>query len=241
MNAQTRAWAPHGDRSKLHTKEVQGIGDGVGANVAAESFKTHRYLIVCLRARTQKKLYVRVCICVHPRSNCQQQVALSVCSSWCSRRVLVHPMRSVAVINARFVTTKNPTVKTLTKVTMSMKTAMTTVQHRVLEDRFDMLSFFHCTDYWHSRCASVFSVAASSLAGLYDLVSVFVVSPFCGSSHVLPTIMCYSVKFFHVGLRLSLFVHEHLVLFVLEVAPHDLSVIVLHCGTQVISRSLEFL
>ena len=85
----------------------------------------------------------------------QHQVALSLCSSWCSRRVLEHQMRSVII--ARFVTTKNPTMKTLTKVTMSMKT--TTVQHRVLEDRFNVLSFFTCTICWHSGCASVFTVS----------------------------------------------------------------------------------
>ena len=66
MNAQTRSHAPHGDRSKLHVKEVPGIGDGVGANVAAESFRIHRYLIVCLRAKTLKKKRESVYLCTPP-------------------------------------------------------------------------------------------------------------------------------------------------------------------------------
>ena len=145
------------------------------------------------------------------------------------------------MIIAKFVTTTNPTMKTLTKMDhvhedcddhCSASGSGGSFRHAFLLPLYNLLAF--------KVCFGLDGVAASSLAGLYDLVSVFVVSPFCGSSHVLPTIMCYSVKIFHVGLHVSLFVHEHLVLFVLEAALHDRSVIVLLCGIQVISRSLEF-
>ena len=76
----------------------------------------------------------------------------------------------------------------------------------------------------------LYVVAASSLAALYDLVLVSAVSPFCRSIDVNGMFICSSVKFFNVGLRVSLFVHAHLVQLVLEVALHDRSVIVLLCG-----------
>ena len=51
------------------------------------------------------------------------------------------------------------------------------------------------------------------LVGLYHLVLVHVVSPFCGRSDVIPLVIGCSVKFFHVGLRVS-FVHVQLILLV---------------------------
>ena len=62
----------------------------------------------------------------------QQQVAVSLCSSLCSRRVLETSDEAGHGDCRFFRTTKNPTMKTFTKVTMSMRTKMTTVQHRVL-------------------------------------------------------------------------------------------------------------
>ena len=78
------------------------------------------------------------------------------------------------------------------------------------------------------------------VTGVYDLVLVSV-SPFCRRSGVIPLVICYSVKFFHVRLRVSLFVHAHLILLVLEVALHDRSATMLLAGIQAISRFLEFL
>ena len=54
-------------------------------------------------------------------------------------------------------------------------------------------------------------------------------------------VICGSVKFIHVGLRVSLFVHAHLILLVLEVALHDRSAIVLLREIQLISCFFEFL
>ena len=88
---------------------------------------------------------------------------------------------------------------------------------------------------------SLHDVAASSLIGSYDLVLTSVVSPFCRRSDVHLLVICYSVKFFHVGFRVSLFVHAHLVLLVLEVALHDRSVIAFLCVIQTLSWFLEFL
>ena len=51
----------------------------------------------------------------------------------------------------------------------------------------------------------------------------------------------YSVKVFHIGLRVSLFVHALLVLLVSEIPLHDRSASVLLRGIQVISRSCVFL
>ena len=70
------------------------------------------------------------------------------------------------------------------------------------EDCLVMCSLFHSTLCWHSVCSSVFDgVASSSLLGFYDLVLVSVGSPSCRSSHEIPVLTCYSVKFFHVGLQ----------------------------------------
>ena len=85
---------------------------------------------------------------------------------------------------------------------------------------------------WSLRCHCLL------LAGLYDLVSVSVVTPFFRRSDVNRIFICYAVKFFHVGLRVAMFMHAHLVLLVLEEALLDRSVIFL-CGTQVISCLFE--
>ena len=66
-------------------------------------------------------------------------------------------------------------------------------------------------------------VAASSLVGLY-LVLVSVASRCCARSDVIPRVICHSVKFFHVGFRVSLFARAHLELLFLKVALHDRSV-----------------
>ena len=103
------------------------------------------------------------------------------------------------------VMTKNPPMKTLMKVTM----AMTTVQHRVLRIVWSCLPFSTVrVDCFHGVIWS--GVAASSLTGSYDLVLASVTSPFGRRSDVRPFFICYSVKFFHVGLRVSLLVHAYL-------------------------------
>ena len=82
-------------------------------------------------------------------------------------------------------------------------------------------------------------VAVSSLVVLHDWVSVE--SPFFTSGHVIPLFTCYSVKLFHVGPRVSRFVHARLTLLVLEVALHDRSIISFVRGNLVIICSFEFL
>ena len=59
---------------------------------------------------------------------------------------------------------------------------------------------------------------ASSLVGLHDRVLVSVVTPFLGSGYVILPFQRHSVKLFHIGLRVSLFVHALLILLVSEVA-----------------------
>ena len=99
----------------------------------------------------------------------------------------------------------------------------------VHEDRDD-----HCSASGSVPPYNLFVFGASSLRGLYDVVLVSVVIPFCGRSHVIPTIIFYSVKFFHVGLYLSFFVHARLILLVLEVALHDRSAIMLLRGSRIL-------
>ena len=82
---------------------------------------------------------------------------------------------------------------------------------------------------------SPYGIAASCSRGLYDLVLVSVVSQFCRRSDASPLFICHSVKFFHVGLRVSLFVHTHLVLL------GDCSLILFLRGTQVVSGFLDCL
>ena len=93
------------------------------------------------------------------------------------------------------------------------------------EDCTVMFSFFICTILSLSRVFfGLCGVAASSLVGLYDLVLVSLRNQIFRRSDVNPLFFCKFVKFIHVRLRVSLFVHAHLVLLVLEVALHDRSV-----------------
>ena len=138
--------------------------------------------------------------------------------------------------------TKNPTKKELPKATTSMKTTMTTDQHRVPTICLVRCSLFHCTScFVLSALFGLYGVAATSLIGLHDRVLVSAVSPFFKGSDVNPLFNCYTVKFLHVGLRVSVFVHALLVLLVLEVALHDRSANVFVRGILVVSCVLEFL
>ena len=113
---------------------------------------------------------------------------------------------------------KNPTRKTLSKVTMYMMTTMTTVQRLVLRI---VWSFFPFPLYTLFVCRVFFghySVVASSLVRLYDNVLVSAVSPFSRKKGRKSSVICFSVEFFHVRLRVSLMVHAHLILLILEVA-----------------------
>ena len=84
------------------------------------------------------------------------------------------------------------------------------------EDCLVMFSPFHCTIYLYSGRYSVFTVSLPPFSvELHDLVLVSAVSPFCWRSDVNPLFICFSVKFFPVGLRVSLFLHAHLALLVL--------------------------
>ena len=77
--------------------------------------------------------------------------------------------------------------------------------------------------------------------GFNDLVLDPVMRSFVRRSDVDPFCICYSVKFFHVGLRVSLFVLTHLVLLILKMALHDISEDVLFFrGFQVIYCCLVF-
>ena len=114
------------------------------------------------------------------------------------------------------------------KVTMSMMTAMTTVLQRVLE--IDWSGFpFSNVFIGSSRCCCLLHRVVRPCIGLCS-------EPFLEEK---PRTF-YSVNVFHVGLRVSLFVHAHLILLDLEVALHDRSAIVLLRGIQAISRSFEF-
>ena len=84
-------------------------------------------------------------------------------------------------------------------------------------------------------------VSASSLIALHDRVLISVVTPVLRSGHVILSFQRNSVKFFHVGLRVSLFVHGFLILLVSEVALHNRSAIALVRGIQSICCSFEFL
>ena len=66
-------------------------------------------------------------------------------------------------------------------------------------------------------------VAASSLIGLHDRVLTSVVTPlFKRSNEILP-FQHNAVNSFHVGLRVSLFMHALVIWLVMEVALHDRS------------------
>ena len=131
----------------------------------------------------------------------------------------------------------NPTKKILLEVTVSK---MTTVPHRDLEYGLSIFQICHRTiclcPGWHL----VFTVSLL-LDWLYDLVLVSAVTPFSMSSYVILPFQRFSVKFFHIGLRVSLFVHAFLELLVLEVAAHDRAAIVFLRGIQVIFGSFELL
>ena len=131
-----------------------------------------------------------------------------------------------------FVLTKSPTMKTLSKMTMSKKTTMTTVRHRDLEN-----------DWSSSPFSTVHVVCIQRvLWSLWCrcLLHGRVVRPCVGlgrkpvhqkkrRTSVFHLLFC---QMFHVGFRVSLFVHAHLALLVLEVELHDRSVILFRCGTQ---------
>ena len=102
-------------------------------------------------------------------------------------------------------------IKTFTKATM------TTVQHQVLRIVRNLI---------------MLRGAVSSLVGFYDLCIGWSLQR--ARKRRKNLLVWYSVKFFHVGLRVSWFVHAHLVLIVYR------SVIVFLNGNQVISSSLIF-
>ena len=67
-------------------------------------------------------------------------------------------------------------------------------------------------------CFGLPGVAASSLIGLHDRVLVFVVTPFLRSGCATLPFQRQSVKFFHIGLRVFLFVRALLILLISEIA-----------------------
>ena len=147
-------------------------------------------------------------------------------------------------IVAMIATTKNPTKKTLSKVTFAHDDHGDHLSASRLRFSGQVVPFPLYNLFTFKAFFVLHSVAASSLTGLYDLVLISVASPPCKSSHVIPLFTCHAVKFFHVELRVSLFVHAHLILLDLEI--HDRSAIqvidcVFLCGIQVISCSFEFL
>ena len=77
------------------------------------------------------------------------------------------------VMVAMLVTAKHPTMKTSRKVTMSMKTTITIVPHRVLRIVWSRIPF--------SNAQLVYVQGARQRSGVH------------------PFFICYSVKFFHVG------------------------------------------
>ena len=93
-----------------------------------------------------------------------------------------------------FVMTENPTTKTLIKWPLSS---------------IGFWGFSFSTAQFACRVFfGLYSIAASSLVGLYDNVLVSAVSPFSRKKGRKSSVICFSVEFFHVGLRVSLFVHE---------------------------------
>ena len=105
----------------------------------------------------------------------------------------------------------NLTNKTMLKVTMSMMDTMTSVLHRDFENDWSSSPF--STVLQVACIQSVFlghqGVAASSFIGLNDRVLVSVVTPSFKSGFVGLPFHCSSVKFFHNGVRVSLFGHAH--------------------------------
>ena len=138
------------------------------------------------------------------------------------------------VIVAMFVTTKNPTMKTLMKVTMPMKTTMTTVLHRGSEDCLVMFSLSHCSILCVCKAfCGLHGVAASSLERLCI--------GFCSELPLLKNrISCCHLLVCQI-LPVSSFVHAHLTLLALEVALHDRSAIMFFATSNSIFRFLESL
>ena len=122
------------------------------------------------------------------------------------------------VIVAMFVTTKNPTMKTLMKVTTFKMTTMPTVVHRDLENDWSSTpnSTVHVVCMlgvlWSSRCC--YLLLDSVVRPCIGLCS----NGLFTSSHEILPFHFYSVKFFQVGLGISSFVPAHLILLVLDVA-----------------------
>ena len=135
---------------------------------------------------------------------------------------------------------KNPTRKTLLKVTMYMMTTMTTVQRLVLRIVWSCFSLstvhFVCMQgvlrSLQCRCLLLGEVLRQCV-GLCS-------KPVLKKKGRKSSVICFSVEFFHVGLRVSLVVHAHWILLILEVALHDCSAIVLLREFYVISCSFVF-
>ena len=150
-------------------------------------------------------------------------------------------MCQVNVTVAMFVMTKNASMRTLMKVTMSMKTTLNTGRHRVLR------IVWSCFPFCAVQIICIRGVVRSLRCGCLLLGKVvrpcidLCSKPVLWKKRRNSFFICYSVIAFHVGLCVSLLVHAHLVLLVLEVAIHDCSVTVSLCGIQVISYSLQFL
>ena len=129
------------------------------------------------------------------------------CSKCCIAQDVCCEVSDIRVTVATSAMLRNFIRKTLLKVTMSMMTTMTTVLHQDLENAWSSSLLFHSTCCLYSRCSfGLHRVAASSLIGLHDSVLICVVTPLFRSSHVLLPFQRSSVEFFHIGLRVSLFV-----------------------------------
>ena len=72
-------------------------------------------------------------------------------------------MTSFLVVVAMVKMTVNPTMKTLMDVTMSMKTTMTTVQHRVLGPFWSCFHFYNAQVVCIQGVLFFFGIATSSL------------------------------------------------------------------------------
>ena len=110
-----------------------------------------------------------------------QQVALSLCSSLCSRRVLRHQKWLVIVIAAMFAMTKNPTMKTFDE---SDHVHESQDDHWSTSGSEDCLVMFPFSTF-PSKCSSVKRCHCLFLGGFYDIVLVFGASPFSRRSDVI--------------------------------------------------------
>ena len=126
------------------------------------------------------------------------------------------------------------------KVTMSMMTTMTAVLNRIFR-RIGQISPFPLYKLLVFKVfVGLHGVAASCLVGLRDRALVSVVTPLLGSGYAIVPLQRCKVKFFHVSLRVSLFVHAFLILLITEITLHDRSAIVLERGIRELFCSLEF-